>query len=42
MVSAARGRRKSRAPFPHMLYKDAIRKYGSDSPTCVSEWSCTK
>jgi aspartyl-tRNA synthetase len=23
---------KARAPFPHMLYKDAIRKYGSDKP----------
>jgi len=23
---------KAEAPFPHMLYKDAIRKYGSDKP----------
>ncbi len=23
---------KASAPFPHMLYKDAIRKYGSDKP----------
>ena len=23
---------KAQAPFPHMLYKDAIRKYGSDKP----------
>ncbi|HEX8872506.1 MAG TPA: aspartate--tRNA ligase, partial [Candidatus Acidoferrum sp.] len=23
---------KATAPFPHMLYKDAIRKYGSDKP----------
>ena len=23
---------KAKAPFPHMLYKDAIRKYGSDKP----------
>jgi aspartyl-tRNA synthetase len=23
---------KVRAPFPHMLYKDAVRKYGSDKP----------
>ncbi|HMI54473.1 MAG TPA: aspartate--tRNA ligase [Candidatus Saccharimonadales bacterium] len=23
---------KAAAPFPHMLYKDAIRKYGSDKP----------
>ena len=23
---------QARAPFPHMLYKDAIRKYGSDKP----------
>ena len=23
---------KTEAPFPHMLYKDAIRKYGSDKP----------
>jgi aspartyl-tRNA synthetase len=23
---------KSEAPFPHMLYKDVIRKYGSDKP----------
>src|SRR5262249_13780045 len=23
---------KSEAPFPHMLYKDGIRKYGSDKP----------
>ncbi len=23
---------KGEAPFPHMLYKDAIRKYGSDKP----------
>src|SRR5258705_6714184 len=22
----------AKAPFPHMLYKDAIRKYGSDKP----------
>ncbi|MBV8780785.1 MAG: aspartate--tRNA ligase [Phycisphaerae bacterium] len=23
---------KAEAPFPHMLYKDAVRKYGSDKP----------
>src|ERR1700682_5384619 len=23
---------KVEAPFPHMLYKDAVRKYGSDKP----------
>jgi len=23
---------KAQAPFPHMLYKDAVRKYGSDKP----------
>src|ERR1700690_1444335 len=23
---------KTEGPFPHMLYKDAIRKYGSDKP----------
>src|SRR5258706_13026392 len=23
---------KAEAPFPHMLYKDVIRKYGSDKP----------
>src|SRR5258705_12924053 len=23
---------EAKAPFPHMLYKDAIRKYGSDKP----------
>jgi len=23
---------KGEAPFPHMLYKDAIQKYGSDKP----------
>src|SRR5260370_38895770 len=23
---------KAEAPFPHMLYKDAIRKYGGDKP----------
>jgi len=23
---------KAERPFPHMLYKDAIRKYGSDKP----------
>src|SRR5437879_13595558 len=23
---------ETEAPFPHMLYKDAIRKYGSDKP----------
>jgi aspartyl-tRNA synthetase len=26
---------KAEAPFPHMLYKDVIRKYGSDKPTCA-------
>src|SRR5258705_12830437 len=23
---------EAKAPFPHMLYKDSIRKYGSDKP----------
>ena len=33
MVRAcAVARVKASAPFPHMLYKDAIRKYGSDKP----------
>jgi aspartyl-tRNA synthetase len=33
MVRAcAVARIKATAPFPHMLYKDAIRKYGSDKP----------
>src|SRR5260370_4162281 len=33
MVRAcAVARIKAEAPFPHMLYKDAIRKYGSDKP----------